>query len=354
MFSHLIIIQPLGLLYGSAGPFLSPETLVGRSGKSFPPTAATVSGLYAAKYSQSEDKEKAESTRKLNLPDLKIAGPFWAYQSNPQNFYVPTPLNYLVNLNPLPEDNGIRRGKITAKLHWERSQKKWLPLQPGKFDSATWIPITDWENPQTVSDVPWQHLPHLHPRLEDNQRRVDTALERGSLFLENSVQMHPDACLVYLTNTPIDEGWYRFGGEGHLVDVECQPITNSTVVELLKQPVGDCFALITPAIWGSNRFSYRFPMIQDDEDWKPAPEWENAITFTERPTPFRYRLGGTGKTKRLSRGRYAVPAGTLYILEKGISEPWFKWDEAWFPHEGYSFQRWGCGLALPLTTAPAN
>jgi CRISPR-associated protein Cmr3 len=37
MFKYLISIEPLGLLYGSAGGFLSPESLVGRSGESFPP-----------------------------------------------------------------------------------------------------------------------------------------------------------------------------------------------------------------------------------------------------------------------------------------------------------------------------
>jgi CRISPR-associated protein Cmr3 len=44
-FTHLLQITPLGLLYGSAGGFLSPENLVGRSGNKFPPSSATVSGL---------------------------------------------------------------------------------------------------------------------------------------------------------------------------------------------------------------------------------------------------------------------------------------------------------------------
>jgi len=45
MFKYLISISPLGLMYGSAGAFLSPENLVGRSGAKFPPDAATLSGL---------------------------------------------------------------------------------------------------------------------------------------------------------------------------------------------------------------------------------------------------------------------------------------------------------------------
>jgi CRISPR-associated protein Cmr3 len=69
-FTHLLQITPLGLLYGSAGGFLSPENLVGRSGNKFPPSSATVSGLYAQ-----VNTEKAEKKTWL-LPDLCLAGPF--------------------------------------------------------------------------------------------------------------------------------------------------------------------------------------------------------------------------------------------------------------------------------------
>jgi len=349
MFSHLIIIQPLGFLYGSAGPFLSPDNLVGRSGNSFPPSAATVSGLYAAKYSQPGINKRGETTQQLNLPDLTLAGPFWAYTKDTQNFYVPTPFNYLAEMNPPQDEEKIRQGKIIEKLTWNSETQQWQPLKSGKFDTETWLPINQWEKAETVSKAPWQYLPHLHPRLETEQRRVDARSEQGSLFLENSIQMHPDTCLVYLTNTPIDDGWYRFGGEGHLVEVQCQPITNETLLGRLNQPVGNNFALITPAVWGSNRLSYRFPTIRQEQDWITAPEWENAQVFTERPRPFRYRLGGTGDSKRLSRGRYAVPPGTVYVLETGIPKSWFDWDKCWFPDEGYSYKRWGCGLALPLS-----
>jgi CRISPR-associated protein Cmr3 len=58
-FTHLLQITPLGLLYGSAGGFLSPENLVGRSGNKFPPSSATISGLYAQVHSNPEQtKEK--------------------------------------------------------------------------------------------------------------------------------------------------------------------------------------------------------------------------------------------------------------------------------------------------------
>lgn len=193
----------------------------------------------------------------------------------------------------------------------------------------------------------WQYLPHLHPRLKLDERRVDVDAERtrGSLFLENAIQMNPDTCLIYLANIPIENGWYRFGGEGHMVDLQCVQVDTATA-DLFRKPVGDRFALITPAIWGSNRLSYREPMKFQNERWEPA--WSEVTILTERAVPFRYRLGGEGKTKRLSRGRYAVPAGSVYVLKNAIDQPWQDWEEAWFPKEAYSFKRWGCGLALPL------
>jgi CRISPR-associated protein Cmr3 len=334
MFSHLITIHPLGFLYGSAGPFLSPENLVGRSGNSFPPGAATVSGLYAAQYGE-------DNQRRLNLPNLRIAGPFWAKSDTPSDFYVPTPFNYLV-------EGGTT--KITYRLRWFRGENQWLPQQQEQWEEyqetlkkwrgRTWRCIKHWNDSdeQQVCSPPWKYDPHLHPRLEEEQRHT----KEGELFLENIVQMDPDYCLVYLTNEELPQGWYRFGGEGHLVEVQCHSIEES-LKTLFAQPVGQCFALITSGIWGSQRFSHRFP-----EAWK-----DNLETWiTERPTPFRYRLGGQGKVKRLSHGRYAVPAGTVYLLKEGIPEPWYNWDkddlEDWFPKEGYSFKRWGCGLALPL------
>lgn len=364
MFTHLIVIKPLGFLYGSSGPFLSPDNLVGRAGNNFPPSSATVSGLYAHKYNQdkllvnqdeNEDNPKKIKIDEEKLRNLIIAGPFWAQTNDIQNFYVPAPLNYLTEFNDSVNSNSVaKEGKIKHKLTWNQNEKQWKPFVTGKFDSESWLPINQWLNPETVKGNPWQYKPHLHPTLEANQRKVDQKLEKGSLFLENAVQMHPDTCLVYLTNTKIDDGWYRFGGESHLIDLECQAITNPTVKDLLNSPIEDFFALITPAIWGSNRFSYRLPMIKAEsndlqaDEYKTAPEWENAQMITERAKPFRYRLGGDKKTKRLSRGRYSVPAGTVYVLEKPLSQSWLQWDESWFPVEGVSLKRWGCGLALPL------
>lgn len=340
MFQYLIVISPLGLLYGSSGGFLSPENLVGRSGTNFPPSAATLSGLYAAHYA--EDR--------VYLNNLQLAGPFWAKNESPNNFYVPTPLNCLV-----------KKQKIDHQLVWHKQQWLVKSKEKDKFDKppndkfkkGTWIAIEDWEKLQVdnsqeilVQTAPWRFVPHLHPRLKLDERRVDVDANtnQGSLFLENAVQLDPDTCLVYLANIPIENGWYRFGGEGHMVDLQCIEIADDTQ-ELLSKQVGDRFALITPAVWGSNRLSYREPVDQNNSSEKP---WQIETFLTERPIPFRYRLGGEGKTKRLSRGRYAVPAGTVYVLKKAIEKSWQGWDEAWFPKEAYSFKRWGCGLALPL------
>jgi CRISPR-associated protein Cmr3 len=327
MFTHLLTLEPLGLLYGSTGRFLSPENLVGRSGSSFPPTAATLSGLYAAT---------------SNCPDsLQLAGPFWAQTEKPQNFYVPLPFNYLV-----------KDGKIEYCLMWNRQHQQWQTENnehpSGKFDkTGRWLAIENWNKPQNaeIESDPWQYLPHLHPTLKIDERKVATE-SNGSLFLENAVQMHPDTCLVYLANHPLENGWYRFGGESHLVNLTCHDLSERTQT-LFQQSVGQCFALIVSAVWGSNRLSYREPMQDDNGRLKAV--WSLDSCLTERPHTFRYRLGGdAGKPKRLSRGRYAVPAGSVYALTASLNAAWSQWEEAWFPQEAYSFKRWGCGLALPL------
>jgi CRISPR-associated protein Cmr3 len=333
-FKHLIVVQPLGLLYGSAGRFLSPENLVGRSGTSFPPSAATLSGLFAAHYGN----EKVQS--------LTVAGPFWGetdevIDAATQNFYVPAPFNSLVKNQQLDE-----------QLFWYADESsseggQWLNDEgespTGKYASNTWVSLKDWDNPTTFAPEPWEFLPHLHPRLQHDQRKVAYSEDQnaqGSLFLENSVQLRPEACLVYLSNMELPTGWYRFGGEGHMVDVTTYAL-NKGLQEKLKQPVGRAFALIVPAVWGSNRLSYRCPSA-----------WEDNVEtiLTKRPIPFRYRLGGKEpkQAKRLSRGRYAVPAGSIYVLKTSLEKPWHDWEDDWFPKEGPYLNRWGCGLALPL------
>ncbi|MBE9222619.1 CRISPR-associated protein Cmr3 [Cyanobacterium stanieri LEGE 03274] len=346
---YLTIIEPLGFLYGSAGRFLSPENLVGRSGAKFPPSSTTLSGVFAANLNDDERKK------------LCVAGPFWGKTERvheEQNFYVPTPLNYLV-----------KNGQIQHKLHWDDQKKGWYDEEGNepadKFDKSTWIPINQWDNPTTVESPPWRFTPHLHPRLAQDQRRVyiedeDTPAEdkKGSLFLENAVEMSPDTCLVYLSSQALESGWYRFGGEGHMVEITCIEL-NHYLQNLLKQPIENQLALITPAVWGSNRLSYRYPVHnQKEKSITPTQQtsdteyvWNTKTIFTSRAHPFRYRFGNhedPTRPKLLSRGRYAVPAGTVYVLEDSLSQSWLEWDESWFPREGVSFKRWGCGLALPI------
>ncbi|MBT9317692.1 type III-B CRISPR module-associated Cmr3 family protein [Leptothoe spongobia] len=336
MFKYIIAIEPLGLLYGSAGRFLSPENLVGRSGRSFPPSAATVSGIFAAQYGNS------------HVQSLQVAGPFWGRSEEvagpKQTFYVPTPMNRLV-----------KDGHIVNTLYWHSHTQldtngSWQQQSGGevigKYDNdRTWIPISAWKQPTIVEKDPWEFVPHLHPRLDHSQRRVaisntkDDDRAQGSLFLENGVQVEPDTCLVYLSNIKLPDGWYRFGGEGHMVSISSHPLSDEHT-KLLNQPAGDTFALLVPAVWGSNRFSQRWPQA-----------WNNNVEtiLTKRPNPFRYRLGGSrNQTKRLSRGRYAVPAGSIYVLKEPIEQSWYQWSNDWFPKEGPHLNRWGCGLALPI------
>lgn len=122
-FSHLVTIQPLGLLYGSAGRFLSPENLVWRSGSSFPPTAATLSGIFAAKL-------------RGDIKNLQLAGPFWGKFDELPDFYVSTPLNCLIEKG---------KSKIKHKLTWKSNLKKWIPNVNEKFEKGGWLKVHDWQ-----------------------------------------------------------------------------------------------------------------------------------------------------------------------------------------------------------------
>jgi CRISPR-associated protein Cmr3 len=313
MFEYLISVNPLGFLYGSRGAFLSPENLVGRSGAAFPPPAIVVIGLLARVY-----------PAVVKQTDLRVAGAFWAESHDLQNFWVPTPFNLLV-----------RENKVVHQLVWDGTQWKDKNDQQimGKFSEGTWLSIRQWKNPQTVRQAPWQYIPHLHPRLAEDQRIVQGE-DRRTLFLENAVQLSPDARLIYLSSHPLPTGWYRFGGEGHIAEVQSIPLAE-TSKQLFSQPLGSCFALICCGIWGSSRQSKRFP-----DTWQSKKQ----ALLTSRPIPFRYRLG-----ERLSRGHYAVPAGSVYVLNEPLQESWEQLDENIFPHykrDGY--KKWGCGLALPV------
>ncbi|MBD2501986.1 CRISPR-associated protein [Anabaena azotica] len=345
MYRHLIIINPLGLMYGSAGAFLSPENLVGISGAKFPPDATTLSGLFfsANKINKFQEHEELRD-------NLYLAGPFWAEIDNPEYFYIPIPWTKIINQDE----------KQVAE--WTIQESKWYrPEQTKDLEpDCRWQTVNSWEDTADVirrnfdaAKNPWEYVPMLHPRLKDNQRNVE---DENGLFLENTVQMGfhlrngepKDTCLVYLSTYALPDGWYCFGGENHLVEITSIPLLDdSPIIKLLQQKIHRSFALITPGIWGSTHYSYRYPQHPDF----PKP----THILTDRPSPYRYRVGDRKGRGRLGRGRYAVPPGTVYILDEPLNKTWWGnkeeagFPDEWFPKEGFGLKKVGCGLCLPIT-----
>ncbi|MBL1200255.1 MAG: CRISPR-associated protein [Nostoc sp. GBBB01] len=321
MFRYLIIIRPLGFLYGSAGAFLSPENLVGRSGEKFPPGAATLSGLF---FNANWDKKEVKKELKEKL---YTAGPFWAKSKYEQDFYVPIPWHRIIAGEKIQE---IDEWVLDNNREWQR-QKKYQENEDKLEPAFKWQTITSWGNRQPkCENPPWKFTSILHPQMKENERHT---LPKDGLFLENAVQMEEDFCLVYLSTHKLPNGWYKFGGENHIVEIESKEI-NEKIIKLLQSEIKQAFALITPGVWGSTRFSHRFPQ---------HPDFKEAKLLTEKAVPYRYSAGG-----RLRRGRYAVPSGSVYVLKKPINLPWFRFPDEYFPNEGYSLQHVGCGLCLPI------
>jgi CRISPR-associated protein Cmr3 len=209
-----------------------------------------------------------------------------------------------------------------------------------------------------VESEPWKAVPHLHPRLAEDQR---VSAQEDALFLEYAIALEPGVALAYLSSEAIPEGCYRFGGEGHLVQLRCHPVP-VRLQQLLQDPDGfgpdQPIALITPGLWGSRKLSLREPL---DGSRAPAfhpwrAEKQGPGILTERPRPWRFRLGGGSEGKRrLSRGRWCMPAGSCYGLPEGLNlPPWAEWPESWFPREGFSLRQFGTALALPLYGVPSG
>ncbi|MEM9542320.1 MAG: type III-B CRISPR module-associated Cmr3 family protein [Cyanobacteria bacterium P01_E01_bin.42] len=344
MFRYLIIVKPLGLMYGSAGGFLSPENLVGQSRSKFPPDAATLSGLIFSQ-SKAENEGKAQDERNAIQEDLRknvrVGGPFWAEYDSYFDFYVPIPWLYQVKKHerdPKPKNNQLNYWKIGDK-GWELDQK-----DDDFTPEFSWQPISAWNDREAIREnaaaAPWKFVPLLHPHLKDEERNVK---KNDGLFLEYAVQLPEEYCLIYLSTVAIAPGWYRFGGENHLVEIESEKLDeDDPIVELFQQKIDRAFASIAPGVWGSNRFSYRYPQHPD------FPEPSHLLT--DKPIPYRYRTGNNTYQLggSLGRGRYAVPPGSVYLLERSLNRSWWDWDNAWFPKEGFPLNHLGCGLALPL------
>lgn len=347
-FQVLITLEPLGLLYGSSGRLLSAETLTGRAAEHFPPDAPALAGLLASQLSRSE------------VRDLFSAGPFW--QQADGELMLPAPLVLI------PEEGGPTGRCSRQQRGWQEGTEDqpagwWSPdpkVHPPKTSGDAWICLSDWPHPainrSAASAIPlhgnpWQAVPHLHPKLLDEQR---VSAQKDALFLEYGIALEPGVRLAYLSSHPIPEGVVRFGGEGHLAELRCHPLP-ALLQDLLRQPLTAPFALITPGLWGGPKLSIREP-IDTTQPRGHFPWHRDGVApaiLTERPRPWRHRLGaGSVGKRRLSRGRWAVPAGSCYRVAGDPLPPWPDWPEPWFPKEGFSFKQFGTALALPLHPAP--
>jgi len=354
-FAHLILLEPLGLLYGSLGRLLSPEALTGRASEHFPPDSPALSGLLASRLDLSQ------------VWHLHTAGPFWLDPN--EGLMLPAPLTLLQE----PLGDGGRHSE--RRLVWSEGDGElrpsgWRPSDndkpPHKAPSGGWIALKDWERVSkpgekiAIHDNPWKAVPHLHPKLQEDER---ISAGDGALFLEYGIALQGGLALAYLSSHDIEAGVYRFGGEGHLVQLRCQPIP-PLLKTLLSRPLTASFALITPGVWGSRKLSLREPIdtIAPNGQFPWHRDGHAPGILTDKPRPWRHRLGigdgfpgpdGKTKRRRLSRGRWAVPAGSCYQVPPGLElPPWPDWPESWFPKEGFSFKQLGTGLALPVSAPP--
>jgi CRISPR-associated protein Cmr3 len=370
-FRSLITVSPLGLMYGSAGGFLSPENLVGRSNTKFPPDAATVAGLLL-----NANREQNFTDPQCLKQELIVAGPFWAQRDKPTEFYVPLPWHRIVAESD--DDEWMLEKKLSAgdsgnqalgeprDSQWYLNQYQWKRQKKDLDPAYSWQLIGSWDVPtdelrerEAIAESPWKLSPFLHPKIKPNERHV---VDQDGLFLENAVQLPEDLCLVYLSNVAHSDlenftGWYRMGGEGHLVEIESYSLSDKHKINRLlsqERTIQHACALITPGVWGSNKLSYRYPQHASfpNRDLK---------LLTDKAVPYRYRIGqaraqdqesknhyNPGTIGRLSRGRYAVSAGSVYVFREPLNMTWWDFPDEWFPREGFPLKHLGCGLCLPI------
>ena len=154
--------------------------------------------------------------KRKTCKNLQLAGPFWGWTEDPQAFYVPTPVNVLARLDVPEDDTAISEGRVVDRLSMTTGSHgtDWVDSQgepvADRFSSGTWLNITDWPtiaDPDssleqvravTVHGQPWQFLPHLHPYLEPDQRRVWVEKEAGK-FVSGEWRT---AASIYLPGLP--------------------------------------------------------------------------------------------------------------------------------------------------------
>ena len=363
-FHFLVLLEPLGLLYGSSGRLLSPEALTGRAAEHFPPDSPVVAGLLAAML--------AHEKRQEEVWDLHTAGPFW--MASDHELMLPAPLLLI------QEAAGSTGRQSSHHLFWADTSserpKGWqsshLHMDQHKAPSGGWIRLNDWPcsdlkqkgavKPIPIHADPWEPVPHLHPQLREDER---VSAGDNALFLEYGIALQPGARLAYLSSLAVSDGLVRFGGEGHLSQLRCIALERAAprLVQLLQKQLKPPFALITPGVWGGPKLSIREPI--DTSVPRGAFPWHRDGSppgiLTERPRPWRHRLGhgcnegirsdpGRVGKRRLSRGRWAVPAGSCYqIHDNDPIPPWAEWPLQWFPKEGFSFKHLGTALSLPIS-----
>ncbi|PSB00566.1 hypothetical protein [Merismopedia glauca] len=63
----------------------------------------------------------------------------------------------------------------------------------------------------------------------------------------------------------------------------------------------------------------------------------------------------------MSRGRYAIPAGSIYVFKRPLERNWWEFPDEWFPEARMKdgeprslLKKVGCGLCLPIEIQGVN
>ncbi|MGB7440988.1 MAG: type III-B CRISPR module-associated Cmr3 family protein [Coleofasciculaceae cyanobacterium] len=284
-FQYLITVKPLGFMYGSAGAFLSPENLVGRSGAKFPPDTATLAGLF---FNANREHKFADRTELRN--HLVISGPFWAKQDTPKKFYVPIPWHNVIAEKEDDEWFLIKKEsnkQETVELDenkWCLGQHRWKRNNKDLKPEYSWQSINTWNLPpeelrerQAIEKSPWEFTSFLHPRIKAEERHV---VEKDGLFLENAVQFHEEYCLVYLSGTDLDKNKLVVVGDNDIAMLHDMALYRQSRVKLLdemkKVDTGAFFN--TEALPEGSVLV--FPIALKQKGWKPfADENSSELYF---------------------------------------------------------------------------